>query len=66
MAKKAAKKAAPKKEQKYRGGRTPMPEGERKELVQLFIPGKHIEAMGGMDELRRKLIEFVEKTATKK
>jgi hypothetical protein len=53
--KKATKKKATKK--KHAGGRTPLPDGQRKERVEVFIEGDKIKARGGMDAMKQHLYQ---------
>lgn len=48
-------KATPKKKRKGAGGRTPLPDGQRKVRVEVFIEGEKIEARGGMDAMKQHL-----------
>ena len=55
MKKKASKKTSKKK--KGAGGRTPLPIGQRKLRVEVFIEGDKIEARGGLDAMKQHLYQ---------
>lgn len=44
---------------RHRSGRHRLSESERKKVVSFYIRGGEIEAMGGIDELQRRVQEFV-------
>lgn len=69
MKKKASKKTSKKKKgagditiadvnrRKGYGGRNPLPEGQRKIRVEVFIEGDRIKARGGMDAMKQHLYQ---------
>lgn len=56
MKKKASKKTG-KSKKKGAGGRTPLPIGQRKLRVEVFIEGDKIEARGGLDAMKQHLYQ---------
>lgn len=59
-------KAQLKEEPKYRGGRKPLPEGEKKVHVNLYLKKDWVDGLGGVDELQALLTKLTEREYNKK
>lgn len=45
---------------KSTGGRNPLPKGEKKQEVRLFIKGSKIRALGGLKQVKNKLYQSLD------